>query len=117
MNEGRYDDQTGRHLKPVGQQPQGQMVPYDPFQGQVEDDDTIDLREYWRVLVKRRWVIASVLAILMVASLLSTILMIPEYRSTATIQITPPNSQILDYGNLTSEGTGYYGQQQFYATQ
>jgi len=116
MNEGRYEDQAGRHLKPVGN-PQGQMVQYDPFQAQVEDDDTIDLREYWRVLVKRRWVIASVLAIIVVASLLSTILMIPEYRSTATIQITPPNSQILDYGNLTSEGTGYYGQQQFYATQ
>ncbi len=117
MTDGRYDDQTGRHLKPVGQHPQGQMVPYDPFQAQPEDDDTIDLREYWRVLVKRRWAIASVLAIIVVASMLSTILMVPEYRATATIQITPPNSQILEYANFTSENTGYYGQQQFFTTQ
>jgi len=116
MNEGRYDDQTGRHLKPVGA-PQGQMVQYDPFQAQAEDDDTIDLREYWRILVKRKWIVASVLAIITVATLLSTILMIPVYRSTATVQITPPNSQILEYADFSSEGTGYLAQQQFYTTQ
>src|SRR6056297_1817578 len=116
MNEGRYEEHTGLHLKPVGA-PQGQMVQYDPFQAQAEDDDTIDLREYWRILVKRKWIVASVLAIITVATLLSTILMIPVYRSTATVQITPPNSQILEYADFSSEGTGYLAQQQFYTTQ
>ena len=116
MNEGRYDDQTGRHLKPVGA-PQGQMVQYDPFQAQTEDDDTIDLREYWRILVKRKWIVVSVLAIITVATLLSTILMIPVYRATATVQITLPNNQILEYANFTSDQGGYFGQQKFYTSQ
>lgn len=117
MTDGRYEDQTGRHLKPVGQHPQGQMVQYDPFQAQAEDDDTIDLREYWRILVKRKWIVASVLAIITVATLLATILMIPVYRSTATVQITPPNSQILEYADFASDDGGRFGQQQFYTTQ
>jgi len=116
MTDGKYDDQSERHLKPVSHS-QGQMVRYDPFQPQSEDEDTIDLREYWRVLVKRRWVVISVLAIITVATLLSTMLMIPVYRATATVQITLPNSQILDYANFTSEQGGYFGQQKFYTSQ
>ena len=118
MTNGNWEDQTGRHLRPVEPGQPGQMVPYDPFQAQQhEEDDTIDLREYWRILVKRKWMVFSVLAIITVATLLSTILMIPVYRSTATVQITPPNSQILEYADFSSEGTGYLAQQQFYTTQ
>jgi len=122
----RDDGQGGRHLRPVHRDLQtasrpgagnGGMVPYDPFQAQAEDDDTIDLREYWRILVKRRWAVISVLTIILVATMLSTTLMIPVYRSTASIQITPPNSQILDFASFSSEGTGYLAQQQFYTTQ
>ncbi|NCO20368.1 MAG: capsular exopolysaccharide family protein, partial [Gammaproteobacteria bacterium] len=39
------------------------------------------------------------------------------YQSTATIQITPPNSRILEYADFSSEGSGYLAQQQFYTTQ
>lgn len=118
MTDGRYEDQNGRHLRPVEPGQPGQMVPYDPFQAQQhEDDDTIDLREYWRILVKRKWVVISVLAIITVATLLSTVLMIPVYRSTATVQITPPNSQILEYADFDSEAGGRVSQQQFYTTQ
>ncbi|MGK7294896.1 MAG: GumC family protein, partial [Candidatus Wenzhouxiangella sp. M2_3B_020] len=117
MNDDRYEDQPGRHLKTVSPH-QGQMVQYDPFQAQQhEDDETIDLREYWRILVKRKWVVLSVVAIIVVAALLSTILMVPVYKSTATVQITPPNSQILEYADFQSEQGGYLGTQQFYTTQ
>ncbi|MGB0513777.1 MAG: GumC family protein, partial [Wenzhouxiangellaceae bacterium] len=58
-----------------------------------------------------------VLVIILVATMLSTTLMIPVYRSTASIQITPPNSQILEFASFSSEGTGYLAQQQFYTTQ
>ncbi|GAB4178192.1 MAG: polysaccharide biosynthesis tyrosine autokinase [Wenzhouxiangellaceae bacterium] len=110
---------AGRHLRPVdpAESARQQLAVYDPFQAQAQEDDTIDLREYWRILVKRRWVVISVLAIILAASALSTMLMIPMYQSTATIQITPPNSRILEFGDFSSEGTGYLAQQQFYTTQ
>ncbi|NKI36409.1 polysaccharide biosynthesis tyrosine autokinase [Wenzhouxiangella sp. XN79A] len=117
MTDHRDDDPNGRHLRPVGQGGGQQLAPYDPFTQPPDDDDTIDLREYWRILVKRKWVVISVLAIITVATLLSTTLMIPVYRSAATIQITPPNSRILDYADFSGEGQGYLAQQQFYTTQ
>ena len=117
MSDERYEEPQGRHLRPVSPAA-GQLVPYDPLQVRAEeDDDTIDLREYWRILVKRKWIVVSVLAIVAVATLLSTMLMLPVYRSTATIQITPPNSQILEFADFSPEGQGYLAQQQFYTTQ
>lgn len=120
MTDKPIDEQGGnRHLRPVGppQASHQQMAVYDPFQSHAEDDDSIDLREYWRILVKRRWVVISLVGIIAVATLLSTLLMIPMYQSTATIQITPPNSRILEYADFSSEGSGYLAQQQFYTTQ
>ncbi|MGB0514619.1 MAG: hypothetical protein ACPGJE_07240, partial [Wenzhouxiangellaceae bacterium] len=60
------EDGSGRHLRPVHsslrvQPPRNDrgMVPYDPLQAQAEDEDTIDLREYWRILLKRKWAVVS----------------------------------------------------------
>ncbi|MDT8322075.1 MAG: polysaccharide biosynthesis tyrosine autokinase, partial [Xanthomonadales bacterium] len=116
MSKDLYDDQPGRHLRPVSPA-SGQMVPYDPLQVRLDDDETIDLREYWRILLKRRWVVLSVLMIIVVATLLSTVLMVPVYRSTASVQIMPPNSQILEYGDFTADQGGGQAGQQFYTTQ
>ncbi|MFN2333997.1 MAG: hypothetical protein ABR550_06170, partial [Wenzhouxiangellaceae bacterium] len=63
-------DDRERRLRPVaaGSNP---LVAYDPLQAPMEDD-TIDLRDYWRMLVKRKWVVVSVVLIIVVAALLST---------------------------------------------
>jgi len=118
MSNDKFEDQPGRHLRPVDHGQAGQLVPYDPLRAQQQEDgETIDLREYWCALVQRKWVVFSVLAIICVATLLSTVLMIPMYRATATIQITPPNSQILEYSDFANDGGGRLGQEQFYSTQ
>jgi capsular exopolysaccharide synthesis family protein len=109
-------DPTGRHLRPVTTAG-SQLAVYDPHAQVPEDDETIDLREYWRVLVKRKWVVISVLAIVCVAALLSTSLMIPVYRSTATVQVTPPGSRILDFADFSTQGQSYLSQLQFYNSQ
>ena len=41
------------------------------------DGDEIDLREYWRIIGRRRWVIASVFAAAVVLTLLFTLSQIP----------------------------------------
>ncbi|MCA1778404.1 MAG: polysaccharide biosynthesis tyrosine autokinase [Xanthomonadaceae bacterium] len=43
--------------------------------------------------------------------------MIPVYRSTATVQITPSNSRILNYADFAGDQRGYLASQQFYTTQ
>ncbi len=51
------------------------------------DPDEIDLLAYWRILVKRRRLIASVLAALVALSLLITLMTQPQYRASVLMQI------------------------------
>ena len=43
-------------------------------------DDEIDLLAYWHILVKRRWMVLSILAGVVALSLLLTLLTTPMYR-------------------------------------
>ena len=101
------NDQSARALSVRSEQ--NQIAIYDPnVVGGVMDDETIDLKELWRIVVKRRWTIISVASIIVAAALLITLLVIPEYRATTQIQINPPGSaRILAYEDFTAEQTRY----------
>src|SRR4249920_3605748 len=62
---------------------------------QAEADD-IDLLSYWRVLIKRRWLVLGVLAIVLATSLVGTLLTTPVYRATATMQIERNTLQVVN---------------------
>ena len=51
------------------------------------DPDEIDLLAYWRIIVKRRRLIASVLAALVALSLLVTLMTQPQYRASVLMQV------------------------------
>src|SRR5688500_11504978 len=51
------------------------------------DDDEIDLLAYWRILVKRRWLVLGVLAGTLALALLATLFMPSIYRGSTTLQI------------------------------
>ena len=63
-----------------------------------EDRDEIDLLAYWRILVKRRWLILAVLASVVALSLLLTLMATPMYRATAVMQIENEHQQIVQGG-------------------
>ncbi|WP_376697510.1 GumC family protein [Wenzhouxiangella sp. EGI_FJ10305] len=116
MSDSRDNDHR-HHLSPV-EQTGNQMAVYDPsIQGRGEDDETIDLREYWRVLVKRKWTVIGVVIIVVTAALLSSLLMVPEYRSTARIEVNPESSRILNYQDFAPEESGWNATAVFYSTQ
>ncbi|QKK02963.1 MAG: polysaccharide biosynthesis tyrosine autokinase [Pseudomonadota bacterium] len=111
------NNEPGTHLQPVNGKSQ-QMAVYDPtVHGQFEDDDTIDLREYWRILVKRKWTVAGVVAIVVTAALLSSLLMVPEYRSTATLELNAQSARILSYQDFTPDQRGWNAEQMFLNSQ
>lgn len=56
----------------------------------------VNLREYWQILVKRRLVIAAVVAGAIALALLLTVLMRPIYSATATIQIDREAANIVN---------------------
>ncbi len=59
-------------------------------------DNEIDLLAYWRMLVKRRWLIAAILAVVVTITLVNTLLTPPTFRATVVMQIEGDSMQIMD---------------------
>ena len=72
-----------------------------------DDDDVVDLREYWRILVKRRRLVLGVLAGLMALTLLLTLMATPIYRATAVVQIDNQQQQVVQEGNMGVQGPNW----------
>ena len=51
---------------------------YAPYQEEKE----VHLRDYWKVIVKRRWIIIALFLIVLIATAVGTFTMKPVYRGT-----------------------------------
>ncbi|MBK1732445.1 GumC family protein [Thiococcus pfennigii] len=69
----------------------------------ADDDDTIDLREYWSILVRRRWTVLGVLIAVVVVTILATFLTTPIYRGTLLLQIDREEGKVLEYQTVAPE--------------
>src|SRR5690606_19283858 len=71
-----------------------------------QDDDEIDLLAYWRILVKRRWLVLGVLAGTLALALLATLLMPSIYRGTTTMQIDREVMEVLQVEGMSQVESG-----------
>lgn len=95
----RQEQSLSRHL------PERNALSLDLLEDKRDDDaDKIDLLAYWRILVKRRRLIASVLAVFMALSLLATLMTQPLYRASTLMQVEKEGAPIVGSG----------GEMQFY---
>ena len=101
-------------LVPAGQSIPARRDPYaaiGTYGGPGEGGDAdfqIDLLEYVRVLVKRRWLILSIVATALVLGVLITLMQTPLYTSTVRLQIDRSVAKIVEGGNITPiEGPDY----------
>ena len=86
-----------------------------PREGSGDDADTIDLRHYWHILLRRKWTVLSTLGIVFCAVLVGSLLNTPIYRATATIQIDRDAVKVVEgQGN---DSDAYYDAENFYNTQ
>ncbi len=89
-----------------------------PQRADARDEDVIDLRELWSVLMRRRWLIISTVALAAILALVATFVMTPIYRSSLLLQIETEGNRAVDFGQVTQEeATGYRMNMDFYRTQ
>lgn len=69
--------------------------PSQPQQGGLAQEDTINLRHYWHVILERRWLIITAFISVFVLSLIYLFKATPIYQATARIQINQENDNIL----------------------
>jgi polysaccharide biosynthesis transport protein len=75
------------------------------------------LREYWEVILRRRWTVLTSFAIVLVAMMTATFLTTKIYRATLTLQIDQQESKVMAVGSVSPNDTSYYDSQNFYQTQ
>jgi polysaccharide biosynthesis transport protein len=74
------------------------LAPLGAFaQPEVADDDTIDLRAIWRMIVKHRWLLLGVAAAGLVAALLLSFIQTPQYVSSTTVQVDKRMPRIVKF--------------------
>jgi len=65
------------------------------------DEDTINLRDYWDVILKRKGTVMTFFAIVVVAVMTATFLMTPIYRASLTLQIDRQEAKVVEYQGVT----------------
>jgi capsular exopolysaccharide synthesis family protein len=81
----------------------------------IHDDPATDYRKYIAILIKQRWLIAGVAALLLAVGLVYTLLQTPVYRASATIQIERQAANFSGIAGLEQADASRSGE--FYQTQ
>jgi len=82
---------------------------------QQEDEDVIDLREYWNVLLRRKWTVVLTVALLLIGTAIYTSMQTPIYLATTVIQIERVTGNVVEFEGVTAEENRWSND--FYQTQ
>ncbi|MFM8878430.1 MAG: GumC family protein, partial [Verrucomicrobiota bacterium] len=63
-------------------------------------DPSINLRQYWHVILERRWLIVATWSICIIAGVLYAFQATPMFRAIARLQIDPENQGVLNLNSL-----------------
>ncbi|QDA55849.1 GumC family protein [Thermomonas aquatica] len=80
-------------------------------------DDEIDLLAYWHILVKRRWMVLSILAGVVALALLITLLTTPVYRASVLLELQKEGTQVVQVGGVQPGDFGGGWDPEFLQTQ
>jgi len=87
--------------------PLGTQVIQD-WMSEEETEDSINLRAYWAVIMRRKWTVLTFFAIVVAAVMTATYLTTPVYRASTTLQIDAEEAKIVQYEQVTSsQQTGW----------
>src|SRR4030043_2284284 len=70
-----------------------------------QEEKEVHLRDYWKIIRKRIWIVTAFFLIVLIATAVGTFTMKPIYRGTVTIQINKENPQIVDFKEIFAVNT------------
>ncbi len=90
-------------------QPYGQttaLAPVHPTapRGGGDSGEGLSLADYLGILVRRRWLMTTVVATVLVVAALQVFTTTPQYRATVTLQIDPEDFKVLPYEEIAQSG-------------
>jgi capsular exopolysaccharide synthesis family protein len=77
-----------------------QLPPSGDYMPPLQEEREVHLRDYWKVVWKRRWIVIASFLIVLITTAVATFTMKPIYRGTTSIQINKENPQVVDYKEI-----------------
>ncbi len=74
----------------------------------VAEEFGIQLLDYWRILVQRRLVVFSCLAVVVVATMSVTLLSTPRYKAVTTLEIQRKSPEIVEFTDVVGVDPNAY---------
>jgi succinoglycan biosynthesis transport protein ExoP len=94
------------YLKQIPSEGHYQLPPPPGYSYQSpQEEKEINLRDYWKVIRKRQWIIIAFFLIVVITTAIGTFTMKSIYRGTTTIQINKENPQIVDFKEIFAVNT------------
>src|SRR4030043_690040 len=93
------------YLKQIPSERQYQLPPPGYSYPSPQEEKEVNLRDYWKVIRKRQWIIIAFFLIVVITTAIGTFTMKPIFRATTTIQINKENPQIVDFKEIFAVNT------------
>jgi len=88
------------YLKQIPSERYYQLPPPGYSYPPVHEEKEVNLRDYWKVIRKRQWIIIAFFLIVVITTAIGTFTMKPIYRGTTTIQINKENPQVVNFQEI-----------------
>ncbi len=88
------------YLKQIPSERQYQLPPPGYFYSSHQEEKEANLRDYWKVIRKRQWIIIAFFLIVVITTAIGTFTMKPIYRGSTTIQINKENPQVVNFQEI-----------------
>ena len=79
--------------------------------------DEVQLLDSWHAVLRRRWVVVTVVSAVLLVAVVSSFLATPLYKATATLQIERRNPEVLTFRDLSQVDYSWAAYTDFYQTQ
>src|SRR5215469_8432478 len=71
------------------------------YQGGASDDLAVSFFRYWRILIRRKWLICAIAVASLALGALATLMTLPLYTAAVRLQIDRNVAKIVEGGNVT----------------
>ncbi len=88
------------YLKQIPSERQYQLPPPGYSYPSPQEEKEVNLRDYWKVIRKRQWIIIAFFLIVVITTAIGTFTMKPIYRGSTTIQINKENPQVVNFQEI-----------------
>lgn len=115
MNNPDSQPQINPYQLPVPHNVTGNSIAvYDPNANPLFDEDEIDLRAFWRIVMRYRKLIGIIFALVVVTVLLITLMMRPMYTASVSMEINTSGRNLVKFQSLENQDPA---SREFIATQ